>query len=71
MAVVTVQPEEIRKVASDLDVEAVITCEVQTDSCSVPAIRFSDEFIHWASAMGAVIDVDIMLLAKDEDEEAG
>lgn len=65
-AAVTASPEEIRRVSAELNVEAVLTCEVQSDS-SMPSLCFADEFVQWAASIGAAIDVDIMLLEKDDE----
>ncbi len=63
-AVVTVSPEEIKRVSSELNVEAVVTCEVLSVN-SMPGITFPEEFVQWAASIGAGIDVDIMLLEKE------
>src|SRR5690348_6040693 len=48
-AVVTVSPEEIQQVSSELNVDAVITCEVFSVS-SMPSMCFSKEFVQWAAS---------------------
>jgi len=67
-AAVTATPEQIRQVSSELDVEAVVTCEVQATS-AMPSLWFSHELVRWAASIGAAIDVDIMLLEGEEPEE--
>lgn len=65
-AAVTASPADIQKVTRELNVDAVVTCEVQSTS-SMPSLYFASEFVQWAAAVGAAIDVDIMLLEKDEE----
>ena len=63
---ITVSPEEIKRVSSELNIKAVVTCEVQSVA-SMPSLNFSEKFVQWAASMGAAIDVDIMLLEEDEN----
>jgi len=63
-AAVTASPEKIKGVSLDLNVAAVVTCEVQSVD-SMPSLCFSEEFVRWAASIGAAIDVDVMLLEKE------
>jgi hypothetical protein len=62
-AAVTTSPEKIKTVSAELNIEAVVTCEVQS-TASMPSLCFSEEFVQWAASIGATIDVDIMLLEE-------
>ncbi len=63
-AAVSAPPDEIKQVSSELNIEAVVTCEVQS-TVSMPSLCFSEEFVQWAALIGAAIDVDIMLLEEE------
>jgi hypothetical protein len=64
-AAVTVAPEKIKSVSSELEIQAVVTCEVQS-TASMPSLCFAEEFVRWTASIGAAIDVDITLLENGE-----
>ena len=60
--------EEIQKLSHEFKLEAVMTCEVKSTT-SMPSLRFPGEFVQWVASMGAVLDVDIMLLDLTEGDK--
>lgn len=67
-AAVTATPEAIRMVASDFEVEAVVTCEIVAQSEVMPSVVFPPDFAEWVSARGATICVDISAYVLDDEE---
>jgi hypothetical protein len=51
----------VRQACIELDVEAVIVCGVlQPPSTPSPHLKFPPEFLEWASALGASIEIDVI-----------
>lgn len=63
-----VSAEVVRETCADLGISPGIYCAVSPTSRVTPAIMFSAEVVAWASALGASIEVDVMLGAEDESE---
>jgi Domain of unknown function (DUF4279) len=52
----------IPRICEDLQIEAVFLCGVlRNDSALMPALIFPPSFINWADALGASINVDVVL----------
>jgi hypothetical protein len=68
-AAFTAPPETVKKLCSELDVEAVATCMVVPQSRQMPAMDFPADFVVWAASLGARITVDVLTVSEDEDAE--
>jgi hypothetical protein len=66
---VSVAPEEVKKLCSDLQVEVVVTCVVETSGRKTPALDFPAEFVQWVASLGGKINVDIMLVVNENIDE--
>lgn len=63
-----VSAEVVRQTCADLGISPRIYCAVSPTSTLTPGLMFSAEVVAWASALGASIEVDVMLWPDDEDE---
>jgi hypothetical protein len=68
-AAVTAPSGRIKEVASELGVEAEVTCEIIPQSEALPAMVFPAGFVDWAAARGANISVDIIARVGGSEDD--
>jgi hypothetical protein len=61
--------QELRRVCTELGVEATLTCAVEPTSALTPAILFSPDVVRWAGDRDVTIETDIMLWREEDDDE--